>query len=268
MVNDLCLKISILVINIPDIGIIIKLRQQLGEKIMINIINGSIFLGSNVIINGRVVNGGGTGKTQKFDEKSSTDANNVEKISIDSTFVDVNISGSNSSKIEAHFYGQAVVDDDVDFDVRIINRELRITLKFTGNCYNSNLKLNVTVPHKTFKAISAKSSSADITISEGVATDHLKVKTQSGDLETSATFANASITTMSGDVELSINASKDIVVEISTMSGNVSTEFNNIGHVNLSTSSMSGKVRNRHEGITGYTATVEVSTMSGDIKIR
>ncbi len=235
---------------------------------MINI-NGKIFSGSNVtIINGRVVNGGGTGKTQKFDEKKSEDANNVEKITIDSTFVDVNISASATSKIEVHFYGQADVDGEVKFDVRLVNRELKITLNFTGNCYNGNLKLDVSVPHKTFKAISAKSSSADITLSESVSTEHLKVKTQSGDLETGATFTNASVTTMSGDVELCINANKDIVVEISTMSGDVSTEFNNIGQVNLSTSSMSGDVRNRHKGGTGYTADVEISTMSGDIRIR
>lgn len=234
---------------------------------MINI-KGRIFSGSNVTINGRVVNGGGTGKTKKFDEKKSEDANNVEKIAIDSTFVDVDISVSNSSRVEAHFYGQAEVDGDVDFDVRMVNRELRITPKFTGNCYNGNLKLDVTVPGKTFKVISAKSMSADITLSENVSTEHLKVKTQSGDLETSATFANASITTMSGDVELSINASRDISVEIFTMSGDVSTEFNNIGHVSLSTSSMSGDVRNLHKGGTGYTADVDIFTMSGDIRIR
>lgn len=235
---------------------------------MINI-NGRIFSGSTVtIINGRMVKGGGTGKIQKFDEKKSEDANNVEKILIDSTFVDVNISVSNSSSVEAYFYGQAEVDGDVNFDVRMVNRELKITLKFTGNCYNGNLKLDVTVPDKTFKAISAKSVSADITLSENVSTEHLKVKTHSGDLETNATFATASITTMSGDVELYINAIKDIDVEISTMSGDVSTEFNNIGHVNLSTSSMSGDVRNRYKGGAGYTADVDISTMSGDIRIR
>ena len=73
---------------------------------------------------------------------------------------------------------------------------------------------------------------------------------------------------LSGDVELYINAIKDIDVEISTMSGDVSTEFNNIGHVNLSTSSMSGDVRNRYKGGAGYTADVDISTMSGDIRIR
>lgn len=232
-------------------------------------INGRVFSGSNVtIVNGRVINGGGTGNPKKFDERKSEDVNNVEKITIDSTVADVNVSVSNSSKVEAHFYGQADVDGDVKFDVCVVNRELRITLKFTGNCYTGSLNLDVTVPQKTFKAITAKSSSADITLSEGVSMDYFKVKTQSGDLESNATFANASITTMSGDVELYIDAKENISVEISTMSGDVSAEFNNIGYIDLSTSSMSGDVRNRHKGATGYTANVDISTMSGDIRIR
>ena len=52
------------------------------------------------------------------------------------------------------------------------------------------------------------------------------------------------------------------------MSGYVSAEFNNIGHINLSTSSMSGDVRNRHKESRGYNADVDISTMSGDIRIR
>lgn len=232
-------------------------------------INGRVFSGSNVtIINGRVINGGGIGKTQKFDERKSEDCSNVEKIAIDSTFGDVNVSVSNSSKIEAHFYGEADIDGNVNFDVRVVNHELKITLKSTGNCFNENLKLDVTIPKKTFKVISAKSSSADITLNEGVSTDYLKVKTESGDLETNATFNNVSVTTMSGDVELCIAATQDINVEVSTMSGDVSAEFNNIGYINLSTSSMSGDVRNRHKESNGYNADVDISTMSGDIRIR
>jgi hypothetical protein len=235
---------------------------------MINI-NGRNFFGSNVInVTGRVISGGGTGKTQNFDERKSEDASRVEKIAIDSTVIDVNISVSNSSKIEAHFYGQADIDGDIDFDVCVVNSELRITLKCIGNCYNGSLKLDVTVPHKTFKEIAAKSSSADVTLSEGVSTEYLKVKTQSGDLETDAIFTKASIATMSGDVGLYIDATEDISVEISTKSGDVSADFDNIDNINLSTSTMSGDVRNRHKGGNGYTADVYISTKSGDIRIR
>lgn len=232
-------------------------------------INGRVFSGNNVtIVNGRVISGGGTAKSQKFDERKSEDCSNIDKITIDSTVADVNVSVSNSSKIEAHFYGEAEIDGDVNFDVRVVNRELRITLQFTGNCFNGNLKLDITVPQKTFKVISAKSSSADITLNEGVSTDYLKVKTQSGDLETNATFNNVSVSTMSGDIELCIDATNDISVKVSTMSGDVSAEFNNVAHINLSTSSMSGDVKNRYKGSKGYTADVDISTMSGDIRIR
>ncbi len=73
---------------------------------------------------------------------------------------------------------------------------------------------------------------------------------------------------MSGDVELYIDAKENISVGISTMSGDVSAEFSNVGYIDLSTSSMSGNIRNRHKGATGYTANVDISTMSGDIRIR
>ena len=232
-------------------------------------INGRVFSGNNVIIvNGRVISGGGTAKSQKFDERKSEDCSNIDKITIDSKVTDVNVSVYNSSKIEAHFYGEAEIDGDVNFDVRVVNRELRITLQFTGICFYESLKLDITLPQKTFKVISAKSSSADITLNEGVSTDYLKVKTQSGDLETNATVNNVSVSTMSGDVELCIDATNDISVEVSTRSGDVSAEFNNIAHINLSTSSKSGDVKNRHKGSNGYTADVDISTMSGDIRIR
>ena len=169
---------------------------------MINI-NGRVFSGDNVaIVNGRVINGGENAKPKKFDERKSEDCSNIDKILIDSTVVDVNVSVSNSSKIEAHFYGESEIDGDVNFDIQLINRELRITLQLIGNCYNGNLKLDITVPQKTFKVVSVKSSSANITLNEGISTEWLKVKTKSGDLETNATANNISISTMSGDIRI------------------------------------------------------------------
>lgn len=230
---------------------------------------GNVFSGNGVtIVNGRVISGGGNAKTQKFDERKSEDCSNIDAIAVDSAAVDVEVSASNSSKIEAHFYGNAEIEGDVNFDVRVVNRELRITVQFTGNCFNADLKLDITVPQKTFKVISAKSMSADITLNKGVLTDYFKAKNQSGDLEAYATVKNVSLSTMSGDVELCIDATDDISVEVSTMSGDVSAEFNNVAHINLSASSISGDVKNRHKGDKGYTADVNISTMSGDIKIR
>lgn len=233
-------------------------------------INGRVFPGNNLkIVNGRIISsGGGTVRFQKFDERKVADCSNIDTIAIESSVVNINVSASNSSKVEAHLYGEANIDGDITLDVHIINRELRIAVLFTGNCFGGNLRLDVTIPRKTFKVISANSSSAGITLNAGVLTNYLKVKTKSGDLETNATVNAVFVSTRSGDVELCIDATQDINVYVSTMSGDVSAEFNNIGHINLSTSSMSGNVRNRHKGIRGYNADVEISTRSGDIRIR
>lgn len=232
-------------------------------------INGKNFSGSNVVvINGQIVNEGEKAKTQKFDEIRSEDVNNVEEISIYSTSVDVNILVSDSSKIEAHFYGQAELNGEVHFDVRLVNGELKIILNLIGSSCNSNLRLDVTVPQKIFKEIFIQTLSADITLSKKVLVDFLKLKTQSGDMKTNASFSRASLTTKSGDVKLYINASKNIDVEIYTMSGDVLSEFNNVSHINLFTNSLSGKIGNLHKEETGYIADVDIFTMSGDIKVK
>lgn len=228
---------------------------------------GRVFSWRNLTI-GWVRNSDGTGKNQKFDERKVEECSNIENITINSKFVDVNVYVSNSSKVEAHLYGEADINGDVNFDVQVVNRELRITLKYPGNRFYRNLQLDVSVPKKTFEVISAKSSSADITLNKGVSTDYLKVNIKSGDLETNATVNNISVFTMSGDVKLCIDATKDINVKVSTMSGDVSAKFNNIGHINLSTSCRCGDVINCHTGSRGYNADVDISTMSGDIIIR
>lgn len=232
-------------------------------------INGKVFSGNNVtIVNGRVIGDGGNAKLQKYDERKSEDCSNIEKIFVRSSIADVNVSVSNSQNVEAHLYGEVEIDRDVNLVVRVIDRELSISLKFAGSCFNGNLKLDILIPKKTFKVVSAITSSADVTIHEGVLTDHLYVKTQSGDLETNATVKKVSVITMSGDVELCIDAVENIGVDVCTMSGDVSAEFNNIANINLSTSSMSGNVKNHHKGSKGYTADVEITTMSGNIRIR
>lgn len=113
--------------------------------------NGNVFSA-----NGQCIIGGGTGNTQKFDEVKAKDCSNIEKISINSALYDVNVSVSNSSKVEAHFYGEANIDGDVNFDVYVVNCELIITLKFTGNCSYGNLKLDVTIPQKNIQSYFCK----------------------------------------------------------------------------------------------------------------
>ena len=160
------------------------------------------------------------------------------------------------------------MNGELIFEFLKVGSELRIFIKFKGNCCNGNLNLDISVPDKTFKAISAKSMSANVVLGENVSSERLNVETQSGNFETRATFEKAFASTMSGNIDLYIKAKTDIKAELSTMSGNVSAELSNLKNINLSTKTMSGNVNNHYKTENGYAADLNISTMSGNIRVR
>ena len=227
-------------------------------------INGKRTLGRNATITGgRIIHERGN----LIDELKSKKADNIEKISIDSDVIDVKISLSNSSIVEAHLYGQANINGCINFDVYIVKNELRVILNIEGTCYGT-LKLDITVPPKIFKKIKLNSISADITLNEGVSTEYIEMETQSGDIQTNATFAKAYVSTISGDVKAYINAKEKISAEISTISGDVLTKLKNVGKIKLSTRSLSGDIKRNHKKGIGHSASINISTTSGDITVR
>lgn len=229
----------------------------------------SFFSRNNVtIINGHVAGDDTKTELRDFDEKKSENADKIEKIAIDSAFAGVKVSASDTTEITAHFYGQAVVDGELNFDFLTVGCELRISIIFKGSYCNGNLNLDIAVPDKTFKAISAKSMSANVVFGENVSSERLNVETQSGNFETRATFEKVFASTMSGNIDLYIKAKTDIKAELSTMSGNVSAELSNLKNINLSTKTMSGNVNNYYKTENGYAADLNISTMSGNIRVR
>lgn len=234
------------------------------------IINGNIFSGSNVTIiqNGRVlVNGVGAGTLRKYDERKFEEASKVEKITINSTLAQVNVSVSDSSKVEVHFHGEANLDGQIKFVVKRILNEIKIKVQYDGNCYDGSLNLDVTVP-KTLKAIVAKTMSAGVELKKGVSAQSVRIETNSGRVTTYATFTKAFISTMSGSVELYVEAKQNISLDISTMSGSISAEFEHVRDINISARTMTGRIRNQHKGDSyGYNANANISTMSGSIFI-
>ena len=214
------------------------------------------------------INEGNSIYSKKFNDIKEENASFIEKITIDSSMADVDVSVSNSEKVEAHFFGEFSVDGDVKFDVKRILNEIIVTLNFSGASFGGNLKLNVTIPAKEFKQIFIKTNSGDIRVRENIASSDLKIKTQSGDIKINSIFRHAILKTMRGDVDIFINAISNVELAVSTMSGDIEAELQNIGHVNLFSSTMSGTIKNHHNSTVGYTANVDLSTMSGDIKIR
>lgn len=230
--------------------------------------NINININGSVIINGKVINGQNTGNYRKIDETRLEYYCNVENINIDSTIADVNVSTSNIEKISVRLHGEANLTGDVKLDVQNRSKTIYVSVKNTGSFSNSNLKLDIVLPYKLFNEIYVNTMSADVIIDEGVCVNYIKVNSKSGDFASNIAFKRAEVNTMSGDIEIEINAKEDIFAELSTKSGDVNLDLKNIRYVNLLGKSMSGTVRNKHENSKGYIANLQVSTMSGDIMIK
>lgn len=231
---------------------------------------GNTFYGRNVTVikNGKFeVNGGEKAKVKKYDELKTQEACDIKKVSVKSTFVQVKVSTSKSSKVEAHLYGEANLDKELKLVLQKKLNEIEIVLQYEGNCYGSDLKLDIAIP-KTLKTINIKTVSAGIEIDETVSLEDIKVDSTSGKVGSYANFKKANISTISGKIKLNIFAKEDISLKASTISGKIVVNFGNIKNINLSASTMTGKVINCHEtNIHGYNANVNISTVSGRITI-
>lgn len=184
-----------------------------------------------------------------------------------SVHIGSNISSSDSSEAVAHVYGEGSIDGDINFNISANGRELKISLNMDNESFSGNLHFDVTIPKKIFNLISISSLSAKITLDDQVSAKALKINSSTGSVNSKANAQNYNVTTVSGAIELSINAKQDINANISSTTGAVTAELINISHVDLLASSVFGKVKNYHKGTNGYTASINVSTMSGRITI-
>ncbi len=208
------------------------------------------------------------GNSRKLEEIRNENGSIIEQIKIEATCGDIKISVSNSSEVVVHLYGEVENDEDVNFDVRVINQELRIILKIKENYVSRNLKLDITIPKKKFKLISASSISANFILEKDVLVESLKVTNQLGNFVTKATFNEVYVSSVKGSVEIFISAVHNITIVVSTMDGDVSIELNNIAHMDLLAKSMNGYAKNFHKCDNGYNADLYISTIRGDIKIK
>ena len=226
---------------------------------------------NNLPVNRRVIRGNNTNLNKRvFGEKKYENSDQINNISIRSSFVDVKILVSDSAKdIEIYFHGQVKMNGDISFSVRTKKDELKVILVGSGIFVSGDLQLDITIPPKMFKSIYIKSNSADITLDEKVLVEQLQMETLSGDLITNATFKTVNISATSGDVKLFTRAKEDISVVISTTSGDVLAQFINIKNLNLLTKTTTGDIMNCRKIATGsYNADlVDISTTSGDITI-
>ena len=93
---------------------------------------------------------------EKLSKKMSVSvAEKIEKITIKSSFGNVNIISSTGDKMEAHLYSEGTFAGNVSLDIQQIDNELIITAEFSGICNGGVLQLEVLVPEEKYlKSIS------------------------------------------------------------------------------------------------------------------
>lgn len=254
---------------------------------MIQIINAN----GVTIINGTIVNGKDIGRKVKSEEKRKRKSEDIDTILINSGAIDVDIVNSDTSMIEALFIGQLNVDNvegKTKFDFEVKEHQLVISVDFKEKCYFNNLKLIVSIPSKMFEKVCIYSVSADVKICGNISTKLLRFETATGDLEvleevrvrefnavTTAgdikyrgNFSKANIQATNGDIKLKIDAKNDIDVDITTATGDVSLTLNNIKKLNLLPKTRCGDITNNYSAFGKYNANVQITTNTGDIKIK
>lgn len=211
------------------------------------------------------------GKKRNYDETRTEKAADVDSISINSVSTDVTVMVKNTSDITVNFSGGLSENScDIKFDTKVINRKLLVTLNMDGNIIGGNLKINITVPSEViFKEFAFNSKSGDLEILGKLSAKQISVNTMSGDVSGEMQFENAFVKTISGDIDMEAFGKGFTSIKLHSISGDISLELNNFGNVSMKTKTVSGDVKNRFKQKSeGYTATLDVNTVSGDIKIK
>lgn len=236
-------------------------------------INGANIIGSGnnvVMVNGRIVSGNGMfGNSQKFDEKKSLQADGINRIIVKSDS-NVIVTASNTNVIEAHFYGEAIVDGKLTLNIDQNSREVVVTLDIDSNIIcNNHLTLTVDIPARMFEMLSGTSHSGELVVKNDVSAKKILLETHNGNVESAGNFVELSATTHNGDIDVYVDAKNNVKIEAHSHNGDVSVDLQNIATSNISMSTKNGNKRNRfcgHKG--GYIAYGRAMSHNGNVVIK
>lgn len=258
------------------------------------IINGKVYGGNVTIANGRVINGDSwdDSSCKKFDETKRESANGVNRITIDSSNVNVKVSACNTNEITAHLHGSAIMDNDLEFFVTRHNDEVLVSLKTDGvsNSYNNmsiisgnsiisqsavvinnfgssgGLMLDVQIPAKAFEKFSVESKCGNINVASSVNANSINVESKNGNVNVSAGFQNLTIECKNGNVKVDSTAHCNVKLNVVNKNGNVDVTIANIGTSNVSVDSKNGSCKNNPKlrgifNVSGY-----ITSKNGNVK--
>lgn len=254
-------------------------------------INGKCFSGNSIIIqDGVVINGSKqyTKDMKDIEVKKSISTDSISSINIESKIADVEVVSSDKPKdIDAVLTGS--VDSISNIELVLVNDDgrLNIAIKSEKNFSHRNLKLKVYIPKVEYESFTANLTYGDIKIfgdfyvsrskihctSGDVLilkfnTKNLEVGTISGDVDIKSNFSVCNVSVKSGDVNVFLDAKKDFTLNINSISGDVNVELGNVKNLELCTKKVSGSFKNTYREHGKYTANINISVVSGDIRIK
>lgn len=174
-------------------------------------------------------------ESQTFDLDES-----VNKLSINSTSIDVNICKSNESSIKLALNGSCSKNinigniisttsssDSISISTnenRINHHNLVLTV-YVPSSYSGDLSINTTsgdidLNNTTLAKVNINSTSGDIECIDTINNDYTKIETTSGEINFAGSLKDSTITSTSGDIELSVyEVGKN--TNVSTTSGDI-----------------------------------------------
>ena len=206
----------------------------------------------------------------------------VNKLVINTSSINVNFIQSDSTDIEVYLHGIGYIKGEITFNTELIKGTLQIDLDFTGHLINSSITLDISIPkEKKLNGIDINSTSSDMDIRK-ITSNYIDVKTSSGDvsIHDSTILEEARISATTGDIEveksslasLNIKSSssdvdicftsvkKDIAVE--TVSGCITIDGGSADSIKLKSSS--GDVELDHFEVR---KDIFIETTTGDVDI-
>lgn len=239
--------------------------------------------------------------SHSIDEEQFEDINDINNISISSSFVNIKVKSQDRDDIRIHYHGNLTSNVLPKLKVEKGSNNINIKLETPNGSRvttQSNVVLEVFVPNSYKGNFNGSSSSGKIdmkglvgkvfTISassgkldlEGVKGELINISTSSGKVELEDSIGKINISTSSGGVELD-NKKNNNDIKVSTSSGSIEIELNEDANYSIKGSSASGMytpdanmdiIENEKGQFKATIGTgensIDISTSSGSVKFK
>ena len=180
----------------------------------------------------------------------------------------INFHKSLSSKVEATLRGTVrVIGEDVKCRVNRKGKNFVIVLYAQEEIIDASIRLDIYLPIKEYNLISIISTNANICIDEGIYAKKFMIRTTSGMVKSYMTFKNAIFESQGASIDVELFAESDVKASIFTESGDINLKLLYIKKALIDTFTKTGNVSNEHSETRGYTALMDISSISGNISI-